>query len=137
MTTGMTSHRAKGGGLLTLVLVAAMLGGACSSTPQICKDLSQLSSSVQALTDVHIGSGSLSTLQSKLSTVQTDLTAVKQSADQAIGPQVSAMDAAVQTLKQAIQAAVASPSAATISAVATAAKATETAFALKAAKPDC
>lgn len=130
---------ARRGILGTFLLVAVLLSGACSSKPQVCSDLEQLQSSVQALKDVNLtDSGSLSTLQTDLATVQTDFTAVKSSADQAVGSEVSAMGSSLQTLKQAAQAAVASPGASTIGAVATAVGATQTSFnALKSAVPDC
>jgi hypothetical protein len=133
-----TSRRTTNGGFLALVLVTAVLSGACSSTPQVCKDLHQLDGSVQALKDVNVASGSLATLQSKLSTVQTDLAAVKQSAAQAVGPEVSALSASLQTVKQSIQTAVATPGVASIAAVVSAVGAAGTAFtALKSAVPSC
>lgn len=130
---------ARRGTLGTFLLVAVLLGGACSSKPQVCSDLEQLQSSVQALKDVNVtDSGSLSTLQTDLGTVQTDFTAVKQSADQAVGSEVSAMNSSLQTLRQSIQAAVASPGATTIGAVATAVSGAQTSFtALQNAVPDC
>ena len=130
---------AQRGVLGTLLLVAVLLGGACSSKPQVCSDLEQLQGSVQALKDVNVTeSGALSTLQTDLDTIQTDFAAVKSSADEAVGSEVSAMDSSLQTLKQAIQAAVASPDATTLAAVGTAASAAQTSFtALQSAVPDC
>lgn len=125
-------------GFVVLVLAVALVTGACSSKPQVCSDLDQLQSSVQAVKDVNVESGSLSDLQTKVATVQSDFANVKQSADEAVGTEVSAMDASLQSLKQATDAAIASPDAASISAVVAAVGATQTAYnTLKAAVPDC
>ena len=130
---------ARWAGFAVLVLVAALMSGACSSKPQVCSDLEQLQGSVQAMRDVNVSdSGSLSTLQTDFDTVQTDFAAVKQSADEAVGSEVSAMDSSLQTLKQSIEAAVASPDATTVAAVRTAVGSAQTSFtALQNAVPDC
>ncbi len=130
--------REKLAAMVVFAVIAALLSGACSSKPQVCSDLEQLQSSVQAVKDVNVQSGSLSDLQTKVATVQTDFANVKQSADEAVGTEVSAMDASLQSLKQATDAAVASPDATSISAVVAGAASVQTTFnALKAALPDC
>ena len=63
-------------------------------------------------------SGGLSGIQTKVTTVQTNLTAFQQSARGQFGPQVSAMRGALSALKSGVSAAVANPGVSTIAAVA-------------------
>ncbi|MFZ2016842.1 MAG: hypothetical protein WAV00_23755 [Nocardioides sp.] len=102
-------------GLLTLLLAVSGCGG--KNKPAVCTDVTNLESSISAVTKIKINQGALTELKTKVAQVQTDATQLKTDAKAQFGTEVSAVDAAATTFKTALDAAVAAPSATTIAAV--------------------
>ena len=104
---------------LTLsTLVAAGCGG--NSKPAYCSDRTNLQNSVKGLTSLNTSSG-ISGLQAQLSKVQSDATALVNSAKGDFPSETSAITSSVDALTSAVKALPSSPSAAQIASVATAA----------------
>jgi len=123
---------------LALVIVATTGMSSCSKSSPTCDALSTLQSSVQALRDVNVADDGVPALQSAMTTVQTNLDALKSAADTQAGAQLTAMVAATTATVAAVQQAVDSPDTTTIAAAGVAVAATVAAAdALQAALPDC
>ena len=102
-------------GLLTLMLAVSGCGG--KDKPAVCTDVTNLESSISAVTKIKINQGALTELKTKLAQVQTDAMQLKTDAKAQFSTEVSAVDAAATTFKTALDAAVAAPTATTIAAV--------------------
>jgi hypothetical protein len=92
--------------------------GPTASATELCADAATLKSSISDLASVNVLSGGLSGIQTKVTTIQTNLTALQQSAQGQFGPEISAMRGAVSTLRSGVSAATANPGISTIAAVA-------------------
>jgi hypothetical protein len=107
---------------LPLVMVTAALvltGGCGSSKPPVCSDAAAVQTSVNNLKGVSISRGSLSTLNSDVSTIQQQLTTLSKSAKGQFAPQISALRDSLAALRPAVTAATAQPGATTLATVAT------------------
>jgi vancomycin resistance protein YoaR len=113
-------------GLLTLMLAVSACGG--KDKPAVCTDVTNLESSISAVTKIKIDQGALTELKTKLAQVQTDATQLKKDAQAEFGTEVDAVTAAASAFKTALDAAVAAPSTTTITAVIAAVPALTTAL---------
>ena len=111
------SARPRGRALVLLASGAAIavvaLAGCSSSKPGYCTDRTNLENSVKGLTSV-----SISTLKSQLSQIQSDATALVNSAKSDFPSQTSAISSSVSALKNSVTALPSSPSASQIATVA-------------------
>ena len=118
VTMGMRarSARPRGRALVLLASGAAIavvaLTGCSSSKPAYCTDRATLENSVKGLTSV-----SISTLKSQLSQIQSDATALVNSAKSDFPSQTSAISSSVSALKNSVTALPSSPSASQIATV--------------------
>ena len=107
---------------LTFATVAAAtvvtLAGCSSSKPAYCTDRTNLNNSVKGLTSLTASSG-VSGLKSQVNTIQSDATALVNSAKSDFPSQTSAITSSVDALKSAVAALSSSPSAAQIATVTT------------------
>ena len=101
-------------GLLTLVLAVSGCGG--KDKPAVCTDVTNLESSISAVTKVNVNQGALDQLKTALAQVQTDAQQLKTDAKAQYGTQIDAVDAAVTSVKTTVDAAIASPSATSLAA---------------------
>src|SRR5208283_5048368 len=105
---------------LTFATVAAAtvvtLAGCSSSKPAYCTDRTNLNNSVKGLTSLTASSG-VSGLKSQVNTIQSDATALVNSAKSDFPDQTSAITSSVDALKSAVAALSSSPSAAQIATV--------------------
>lgn len=99
----------------TAALTAA--GGCDDSKPAYCSDRDSLQSSIEDLTNL-TPSGGLSGLQSQLRTIQSDATALVDSARSDFPSETSAIRTSVNSLVSAVRALPSSPSASQIAAIA-------------------
>jgi capsule polysaccharide export protein KpsE/RkpR len=112
---------------LALTVVAACLGAslvACggSDKPAVCGSVDTLKSDVGNLKSTNLtSSGAVSSLESQLTSIKSDLDTVKSQAKSQFGPQVQAVDTAYASLQSSIDAAKSNPSAANLSALGVAA----------------
>ncbi len=100
-----------------VALLAATACGGSSSKPAYCSDRSNLETSVKGLESAATSSG-LSGLQSQVTTIQSDATALVSSAKSDFPSQTSAVKTSVDSLSAAVKALPASPSTAQIAAIA-------------------
>ena len=111
-------QRARHGGrarvlLATAAAIAAVtLGGCSSGKPAYCTDRANLENSVKGLT-----SAGISGLKSQLTQIQSDATALVNSAKSDFPTQTSAISSSVSALKNSVTALPSSPSAAQIATV--------------------
>lgn len=101
-------------GALLMAFLVAGCGG--KDTSPVCSDVTSLKSSVSSLGDVKLEQGALSTLQTRLATVQQDFAQLKSSAKDQFSSEISAVDSAYSSFKTSLDAAVKQPSTATIAA---------------------
>ncbi len=94
------------------------LAGCSSSKPAYCTDRTNLNNSVKGLTSLTASSG-ISGLKSQVNTIQSDATALVNSAKSDFPSQTSAITSSVDALKSAVAALSSSPSAAQIATVTT------------------
>jgi hypothetical protein len=113
-------------GLLTLMLAVSGCGG--KDKPAVCTDVTNLESSVSAVTKIKIDQGALEELKTKLAQVQTDVNQLTTDAKAEFSTEVSAVDTAAATFKTALDAAIAAPSTTTITALVAAVPALTTAL---------
>lgn len=117
----MLIQRARAGllvtGLLTTLLTVTACGG--NDKPAVCSDVDALQSSVSALKDIKLEQGALSTMKTKLTTVQDDYTQLKTDAKSQFSSELSAVDSAATSLQSSLQTASADTSAANLAAVGT------------------
>ncbi len=110
------SARPRGRALVLLASGAAIavvaLAGCSSSKPGYCTDRTNLENSVKGLTSV-----SISTLKSQLSQIQSDATALVNSAKSDFPSQTTAISSSVSALKSSVTALPSSPSASQIATV--------------------
>ena len=99
-----------------LVALAGCGGG--SSKPGYCSDRSKLESSIKGLTSVSL-SGGLSGLQTQLTTIQNDATALVASARSDFPSQTSAIRSSIDALQADVRGLASSPSATQIASIAT------------------
>ena len=92
------------------------LAGCSSSKPAYCTDRTNLENSVKGLTSLTASSG-ISGLTSQVKTIQSDATALVNSAKGDFPSQTSAITSSVNTLKSSVATLSSSPSAAQISTV--------------------
>ncbi|HET7049515.1 MAG TPA: hypothetical protein VFI54_14725 [Solirubrobacteraceae bacterium] len=97
-------------GVLAAVAVAAVLS-ACggSSKPSYCDQTANLKKSVQELGSVNVVQGGTNALTSALSKVQTDATAVVNSAKSDFPNQTAAITSSIDALKKSAQSLASSP----------------------------
>jgi hypothetical protein len=93
------------------------LAGCGSSKPGYCSDRTSLQNSIKGLTNLNASSG-ISGLESQLTKIQSDATALVNSAKSDFPSQTSAITSSVDALKTAVQGLSSSPSAAQIATVA-------------------
>ena len=98
----------------------ALAGCGSSSKPAYCTDRTNLENSVKGLTTV-ISSSGVSGLKSQLKTIESDATAVVNSAKGDFPSQTSAVKTSVDALQSAVKALPSSPSATQVAGIATAA----------------
>jgi hypothetical protein len=101
-------------GLLTLMLAVSGCGG--KDKPAVCTDVTDLESSVSAVTKIKVDQGALTELKTKLAQVQTDAAQLKTDAQSQYSTEISAVDAAATSVKTTVDAAIATPNATTIAA---------------------
>jgi len=112
---------------LSLTLVSLLLGAslvACGGKdkPAVCSSVDTLKSSVTDLKNIDItSSGAVSSLQTELTTVKNNFDAVKTDAKSQFSPQIQAVDSAYTVLVSTANTAKSSPSAANLAALAAAA----------------
>ena len=110
--------RHSGQARVLLVCAAAIavvaLGGCGSSKPAYCTDRTNLENSVKSLTDL---SGGISGVKSHLSQIQSDATALVNSAKSDFPTQTSAISSSVDALKNSVTGLPSNPSAAQIATV--------------------
>ena len=97
----------------------ALAGCGSSSKPAYCTDRTNLENSVKGLTTV-ISSSGVSGLKSQLKTIESDATAVVNSAKGDFPSQTSAVKTSVDALQSAVKALPSSPSATQVAGIATA-----------------
>jgi hypothetical protein len=115
-----SAHRKRRLGLLGLgiaVLACAVLAGCGSSKPAYCSDRANLESSIKGLTSLNASSG-LSALETQLKKIQTDATALINSAKSDFPNETSAIKSSLDGLTSTAKGLSASPSASQIAAVA-------------------
>lgn len=103
--------------MVVAVALVAAAGCGGSSKPAYCSDRSSLQDSVKGLTSAAT-SGGISGLQSQISTIQSDATALVKSAKSDFPSQTSAIKTSVDTLAGAVKALPSSPSTSQIAAIA-------------------
>jgi hypothetical protein len=101
-------------GLLTLMLAVSGCGG--KDKPAVCTDVTNLESSISAVTKIKIDQGALTELKTKLAQVQTDAAQLKTDAQSQYATEISAVDAAATAVKTSVDAAIATPNATTLAA---------------------
>jgi hypothetical protein len=101
------------------VFALAALAG-CGGKPAYCTDRTNLENSVNGLTNLNASSG-ISGLQSQVNKIQSDATAVVNSAKSDFPSQTSAIKSSVTSLQNAVKALPSNPSAAQIATVTSAA----------------
>ena len=106
---------------IALVASAALITttgcGGSSSKPAYCSDRSTLQSDLQGLS-VPTSSSDISSLKSQLTTIQSDATALVNSAKSDFPSETSAIKSSVDTLSNAVKALPSSPSTSQIAAIA-------------------
>jgi hypothetical protein len=88
---------------------------AAGSDAKTCRDVKNLRSSITQLKDVPLTKDGLSSLSTKLDSIQSQAQQLAKDAHGSLKPQLDALSASVNTLKTDVQAAVASPSGTTLS----------------------
>lgn len=106
--------------LLATATAIVALAGCGSSKPAYCSSRTNLENSVKGLTELNLSSG-VSGLEAQLRKIQTDATALVNSAKSDFPGQTSAISSSVRALESAVKALPASPSAGQIASVATSA----------------
>jgi len=108
-----------------VVLLAALTVSGCGDDEPaaVCSDVDALQASVDAVTTVDLGQGALAELQDNLTDVQSDLTALKDSAADEYETEIDAVDEAATGVGSSLEVAVASPSAQAVTDVGTAVQA--------------
>ena len=104
--------------MVVAVALVASAGCGGSSKPAYCSDRSALEDSVKGLTSAAT-SGGISGLQSQVTTIQSDATALVNSAKSDFPSETSAIKSSVDTLSSAVKALPPSPSTAQIATIAT------------------
>jgi hypothetical protein len=99
--------------LLAVALTAA-LAGCGSSKPAYCTNVDNLKTSVKALPHTNVVQNGLSSLETAVTKVQTNATAVVNSAKSDFPSETTALKNSVTTLDTTVKQAVKSPSAATL-----------------------
>jgi len=102
------------------VIGVLALAGCGSSKPAYCTDRSNLESSIKGLSSLNVSSG-ISGLESQLKKIQSDATALVNSAKGDFPSETSAINSSVASLESAVKALPSSPSAGQIATVANAA----------------
>ena len=90
--------------LITVLVVAALAGSACSSDDSpntFCENRAELGSAIQDLRDVNVLDDGVDALESQLGVVQSDIDALKTSATE-LQPEVDAVSSSVVTLKSSL-----------------------------------
>lgn len=107
-------------GCLALIGVAGLVAvaGCGSSKPAYCSDRTNLENSVKGLTSLNTSSGIISGVESQLKKIESNATAVVNSAKGDFPSQTSAIKSSVDALKTSVQGLPSSPSAAEIATVA-------------------
>jgi conjugal transfer/entry exclusion protein len=100
-----------------VALVVVALAGCGSSKPGYCTDRTNLENSIKGLTSLNVSSG-ISGLQSQLQKIQSDATALVNSAKSDFPNETSAIKSSVDALQSAVKALPASPSAGQIATIA-------------------
>lgn len=106
--------------LLATATAIVALAGCGSSKPAYCSSRTNLENSVKGLTELNLSSG-VSGLEAQLRKIETDATALVNSAKSDFPGQTSAISSSVRALESAVKALPASPSAGQIASVATSA----------------
>jgi hypothetical protein len=99
------------------ILAAAVLPGCGASKPAYCSDRANLESSVKGLTSLNVSSG-LTGLQTQLTKIQTDATALVNSAKGDFPNETSAIKSSLAALTSTVKGLSANPSASQIPTVA-------------------
>ena len=117
ITPAHKSARARQGGALVLAAATAIavLAGCSSGKPAYCTDRTNLQNSVKGLTNLS-GSG-ISGLKSQIGQIQSDATALVNSAKSDFPDETSAITSSVGALKNSVAALPSSPSAAQVASV--------------------
>ena len=85
-----------------IVVLSGLAAGCSSSTPAYCTDAANLKTSVSNLGNVNVAANGLSSLQSALSSVQTNASAFASDAKSAYPSQTTALQNSVSSLGTAI-----------------------------------
>jgi len=102
--------------VIAAAATAVVLAGCSSSKPAYCTDRTNLQNSVKGLTSLTVSSG-VSGLKTQVSQIQSDATAVVNSAKGDFPTETSAITSSVSALKNSVAALSAAPSAAQIATV--------------------
>lgn len=97
-------------------MLLAVSGCGGKDKPAVCTDVTNLESSVSAVTKIKIDQGALPELKTKLAQVQTDAAQLKTDAQSQYATEISAVDAAATSVKTTVDAAIATPNATTLAA---------------------
>jgi hypothetical protein len=119
-----TRPRARHGGRARVLLVCAAaiavvaLVGCGSSKPAYCTDRANLENSIKGLTSLNLtSSGGISSLKAQLTQIQSDATALVNSAKSDFPTQTSAISSSVNALKNSVTTLASSPSAGQVATV--------------------
>jgi hypothetical protein len=124
--------------IVAAIATGTLLLGACGSQDPVCDELETLRGSVASIGDINIEQGALSEIQSAVSQIQTDLQAVRDAADEALGGELGTFESTLRELADGVQGAVEAPSAASVAAVVGEVGDTQQAWeSLEDAAPDC
>ena len=118
MSQGLGTEGKKRSVALTIatLMLAASLAACGGDKPAVCGAVDNLKSSVDDVKDIDVtSSGAISDLQSGLTSVESDLAAVKADAKSEFSSQIQAVQQSFATLKTSVDAAKAAPTAATLS----------------------
>jgi hypothetical protein len=117
---GRSGTRARAALALVAAVVAVAMAGCSSSPPAYCTNRTSLENSVKGLTHLNVSSG-ISGLQAQLKKIESDATALVNSAKGDFPSQTSAITSSVDALKTAVAQVSSGPTAANIAALTTAA----------------
>ena len=91
------------------LVLSGLAAGCSSSKPAYCADADQLKTSVQDLGNVNVAQNGLSSLQTALTSVKTNVTTLAADAGSAFAPQITALQTSLSGLQTAITSAKGQP----------------------------
>lgn len=101
----------------TALSVSLLVTGCGNSTPAYCTDADKLKSSLQQMGKVDISKNGLSSLQTAVTSVESNANALVQEARSAFAPQTKALQDSLSGLKSAVESVASQPSVAALQSV--------------------